>query len=301
MKLDHIQLAMPLGEEAKAREYFTGVLGMDEEEKPEPLASRGGCWFRSVSVILHVGGECAFSPQSKAHPAFSISDLEALEKKLKEKEYEVIWDHELPGRKRFYSTDPFGNRIEFMQEGDGFSEKRAWDKAMKVELNEAKEEDLPVVLNLIQYYVYDMSKSTGWDCNPRGIYGGCDDSREYWQPDHPDTPPEMRSSKSRKGHPFMISVDGKIAGFVLLQELCQEGKPLFDIGEFFVVGKYQGKGVGKYIAHTLFRRFRGDWRIRQIPKNTPAIKFWEQVIGEFTNGNFKVNKTEDTVSQSFKT
>ncbi len=123
MKLDHIQLAMPPGEEAKAREYFTGVLGMEEEEKPEPLASRGGCWFRSGSVILHLGVERDFSPQRKAHPAFSISDLNALEKKLKEKNYEVIWDDDLPGRKRFYSTDPFGNRIEFMQEGDGFSEK----------------------------------------------------------------------------------------------------------------------------------------------------------------------------------
>ncbi len=172
---------------------------------------------------------------------------------------------------------------------------------MKVELNEAKEEDLPVVLNLITYYVYDMSKSTGWDCNPRGIYGGCDDAREYWQSNHPDTSPEMRWAKGRKGHPFMISVDGRIAGFVLLQELCDEGKTLFDVGEFFVAGKFQRKGVGKYIAHTLFRRFRGDWRIRQIPENTPAIKFWEQVIGEFTNGNFKMNKTEDTVFQTFKT
>lgn len=69
---------------------------------------------------------------------------------------------------------------------------------MKVDLIEAKEKDLPVVLNLITYYVYDMSKMTGWDCNTQGIYGGCDDSREYWQSNHPDTRADFRWSDNRK-------------------------------------------------------------------------------------------------------
>ncbi len=123
MKLDHIQLAMPKGEEEKARIFFSGILGMDEDEKPYPLSERGGCWFRKGSVILHIGVDKEFSPQKKAHPAFVVPNLNELEKKLKEKEFEVVWDEALPNRTRFYSTDPFGNRIEFMKDGDGFSQK----------------------------------------------------------------------------------------------------------------------------------------------------------------------------------
>ena len=123
MKIDHIQLAMPKGAEEEARAFFSGVLGMSEEEKPYPLSERGGCWFRKGSVILHIGSETEFAPQKKAHPAFVVADLGELERKLKDKEHQVLWDDALPNRKRFYSTDPFGNRIEFLNEGDGFSQR----------------------------------------------------------------------------------------------------------------------------------------------------------------------------------
>ena len=123
MKLDHIQLAMPKGGEGMARGFFSGVLGMDEDQKPYPLSERGGCWFRKGSVILHVGVDREFSPQRKAHPAFVVPHLEELAEKLEEQGYEVVWDEALPDRARFYSADPFGNRIEFMKDGDGFSQK----------------------------------------------------------------------------------------------------------------------------------------------------------------------------------
>ena len=123
MKLDHIQLAMPKGGEEKARSFFSDVLGMFEEKKFYALSERGGCWFRKGSVIIHIGVDNEFSPQKKAHPAFVVPNLNELEKKLKEKDFAVVWDEALPNRTRFYSTDPFGNRIEFMKDGDGFSEK----------------------------------------------------------------------------------------------------------------------------------------------------------------------------------
>lgn len=123
MKIDHIQLAMPEGQEEKARAFFAGVLGMSEEEKPYPLSERGGCWFRKESVILHVGVEKGFVPQKKAHLAFVVADLEKLERKLIDKGYQVAWDDTLAERKRFYTSDPFGNRMELLEEGDGFSQK----------------------------------------------------------------------------------------------------------------------------------------------------------------------------------
>ncbi len=123
MKLDHLQLAMPPGEEDRARNFFIGVLEMTEEAKPYPLSKRGGCWFRRDAVILHLGIEADFQPQRKAHPAFVMPHLKSLAQKLSDQNLPVTWDTALPNRTRFYSTDPFGNRIEFIQAGDGFSEK----------------------------------------------------------------------------------------------------------------------------------------------------------------------------------
>ena len=123
MKLDHVQLAMPPGGEDRAREFFSGVLGMTEQVKPEPLASRGGCWFRSGAAILHLGVEDDFRPQKKAHPAFCVAELDELAGKLSEDGREVIWDEALRGRRRFYTADPFGNRIEFLRDGDGFTQR----------------------------------------------------------------------------------------------------------------------------------------------------------------------------------
>jgi catechol 2,3-dioxygenase-like lactoylglutathione lyase family enzyme len=121
--LDHIQLAMPQGEEEKARSFFRDLLGMTEEPKPEPLAGRGGCWFRSGSAIVHLGVEKDFVPQKKAHPAFCVKDLDRLAEHLEANGFALVWDEALADRRRFYSSDPFGNRIEFIRSGDGFGER----------------------------------------------------------------------------------------------------------------------------------------------------------------------------------
>uniref|UniRef100_UPI00404ABEE4 VOC family protein n=1 Tax=Cephaloticoccus sp. TaxID=1985742 RepID=UPI00404ABEE4 len=122
-RLDHIQLAMPPGEEDKARAFWHGILGMMEEVKPEPLANRGGCWFRTDKVIIHCGVEQDFTTQRKAHPAFCVRDFDGLAQRLTAAGYPVIPDEVLPNRRRFYTADPFGNRIEFIQDGDGFGQK----------------------------------------------------------------------------------------------------------------------------------------------------------------------------------
>jgi len=122
-RLDHIQLAMPPGEEEQARGFWNGLLGLTEEVKPEPLASRGGCWFRSDDIIVHIGVEKNFAPQKKAHPAFCVDDLDGLAERLAAAGCSVVWDEALSNRRRFYTEDPFGNRIEFLANGDGFGQK----------------------------------------------------------------------------------------------------------------------------------------------------------------------------------
>ena len=121
--IDHIQLAMPPGQEEKARAFFRDILGMSEDEKPEPLASRGGCWFRTGTAIVHLGIEKDFIPQKKAHPAFCVSNLTELADRFGRNGFCVTWDDALADRKRFYTSDPFGNRIEFIQSGDGFGDR----------------------------------------------------------------------------------------------------------------------------------------------------------------------------------
>ena len=118
--LDHVQIAMPEGGEAEARRFYGVLLGMTEIEKPEPLRSRGGCWFVSGRLQVHLGVDARFVPADKAHPAFLTEDLEALRSALQVAGVNLQAD-EADVRKRFYAFDPFGNRLEFIAAADGFS------------------------------------------------------------------------------------------------------------------------------------------------------------------------------------
>jgi catechol 2,3-dioxygenase-like lactoylglutathione lyase family enzyme len=110
MRLDHVQVAAPPGCEEAARAFYGGLLGLAELEKPEPLRSRGGVWFEQ----LHVGVEEDFAPARKAHPALQVDDLDALAERLAAAGAPVQWDESLPDVRRFYTADPWGNRIELL-------------------------------------------------------------------------------------------------------------------------------------------------------------------------------------------
>lgn len=113
---DHVQVAIPSGSEALARSFYGTLLGMTEVPKPAALAGRGGCWFTSGSAVLHLGVETPFHPAQKAHPAFTVDDLDALEAHLRAAGHATVrGDREVPGVRRFHTADPFGNRLEFQQ------------------------------------------------------------------------------------------------------------------------------------------------------------------------------------------
>lgn len=114
LRVDHVQLAMPEGAEDEAERFYAGLLGLERQPKPEPLASRGGCWFSNGPVVLHLGVEGDFRPARKAHPALVVDDLDALVATLVEAGVEVRPDTELPGLERCFVDDPFGNRIELI-------------------------------------------------------------------------------------------------------------------------------------------------------------------------------------------
>jgi len=118
--LDHLQLDMPTGGEGEARRFYRELLGLREVPKPETLASRGGCWFALGKVVLHLGVERDFRPAKRAHPAFRVADLGACRRALEAAGVPIVEDANVPHVRRFYSSDPFGNRLEFLQAGDRF-------------------------------------------------------------------------------------------------------------------------------------------------------------------------------------
>jgi catechol 2,3-dioxygenase-like lactoylglutathione lyase family enzyme len=109
--LDHVQVAMPPGGEEAARRFYAGLLGLAEITKPDALRASGGVWF---APGVHLGVETDFRPPRKAHPGLRLGDLDGAAARLEAAGAVVEWDERRPGVRRFYTHDPFGNRLELL-------------------------------------------------------------------------------------------------------------------------------------------------------------------------------------------
>lgn len=124
MRLHHVQLPMPRGQEAEARRFYGEALGLGEVPKPPSLAGRGGCWFRAfnadaVVAEIHLGIDDPFVPAKKAHPGMvcdSVEEWETLAGRIDSMGYELSWAERetFEGYLRFHARDGFGNRLEIM-------------------------------------------------------------------------------------------------------------------------------------------------------------------------------------------
>jgi catechol 2,3-dioxygenase-like lactoylglutathione lyase family enzyme len=112
--LDHVQLAMPAGEEERADAFYRDLLGFTVVPKPPILAARGGRWYASGDLQVHLGVETDFRPARKAHPAFLVDDLDAFAAALGAAGVVARWEDDQPGIRHCYVDDPFGNRIELL-------------------------------------------------------------------------------------------------------------------------------------------------------------------------------------------
>ena len=118
--LDHVQVAAPPGCEREVRGFYGRLLGLRELEKPEELRARGGVWFAAGAQELHVGVDEGFTPAGKAHPGLRVgsdAELDALAEVLVTAGADVHWDDRIAGRRRFFTADPWGNRIELLAGG----------------------------------------------------------------------------------------------------------------------------------------------------------------------------------------
>lgn len=147
---------------------------------------------------------------------------------------------------------------------------------MKIDLLPATPEQMPVVQNMARFYAYDLSKSCGfyklfdWSFPETGLYE-CRDLSRYWNPNC---------------YPFIVRADGELAGFAIVDKTGSTEDVDWNMVEFFIVGKFQGKGIGHKVAIQIFKQFQGVWEVMQMPDNTPAIKFWKKVVSEYTDDNF---------------
>lgn len=116
LEVNHVQITIPVGTEAEARDFYCGFLGLKEIDKPDALKDRGGFWLDSGGVPIHIGVEDGVErSNSKAHVAYTVKDLEAWRTRLTERGIKVKDGIQIPNFRRFEFRDPFGNRVEFLQ------------------------------------------------------------------------------------------------------------------------------------------------------------------------------------------
>lgn len=145
-----------------------------------------------------------------------------------------------------------------------------------MEIYEAKIEDYPTVQNMAKFYVYEMSRSCGkssksWKIPNTGMYE-CFDFKKYFV------------NADRKA--YLIKVQGELAGFVLLHQSSLLRQSEWNIGEFFIIARFQGSGLGQRVAFAIWKMQKGFWKFYVHPENTPALAFWRKVVSAFSKDQF---------------
>ena len=131
--------------------------------------------------------------------------------------------------------------------------------------------DYPTIQNMARFYVYDRTKYMGWECPEDGLFE-CIDFKHYFE--------------NPKKKAFLIRVDKEIAGFVLLDKEHLLEAVDWNMGEFFVLAKFQGKGVAYKAAKQIFTDYPGKWSVAVMPENIRALNFWRKVITDVSEGNY---------------
>ena len=145
---------------------------------------------------------------------------------------------------------------------------------MNVKLIKASHEHKAVIKNLMQFYMYDFSEYIKSDVEADGLFAAYQNLEDYW-------------NEEAHKFPYVVTKDEKYVGFVLVRFIQSAERNFFSIAEFFVMKKYRRAGIGKSIANQIFSLHKGQWEVYQKESNKPARIFWNKVIDEYTNGQFK--------------
>ena len=154
-------------------------------------------------------------------------------------------------------------------------------------LLKASEEHKIVMQNLMQYYIYDFSEYIKYDVEDNGLFASYSNLMDYWEEDN-------------KKFPYVIKMNDKYVGFVLVKLINSIDRNYFSIAEFFILKKYRREGIGKAIAIEVFDLHKGQWEVYQKNSNEPAQIFWNKVISKYTKGQFKERLEDGKRIQNFE-
>ena len=146
---------------------------------------------------------------------------------------------------------------------------------MNIEISKIPVEEKAILQNLVKMYCYEWSQYNKYDVNDQGEYTFESHISDYW-------------CKERH-YPFFIKVDGILAGFILIDnDFVLHPDYDYSMSEFFVMYKYRQSGVGRYAAKTVFDMFHGKWELGRHPHNIASVKFWDNVVNEYTKGRYEL-------------
>ncbi len=144
-----------------------------------------------------------------------------------------------------------------------------------VELIEVAESEKSVLFNIFEKYFYEFSQWEKSDVEDDGLY-------------HYEWLDCYFTEENR--FPYLIKVDGKLAGLVMVSDYPEvpEEPTDFCLSEFFVMHKYRLCGVGREAVFRVLDKHHGKWQLKCHPHNIASVKFWNNVINEYTGGKFRV-------------
>ncbi len=145
----------------------------------------------------------------------------------------------------------------------------------KIKLLSAKMADYPVIQNMASYYSYDLSEYMGWAQQSDGTQSTGVDYIKYW--------------KTENTFPFIIKYQDKLMGFVIVDKDVSDLSNDFNIAQFFILRKFKGKGVGRYVAFQCFNKFCSNWEVFVMPGNEGAYRFWRKIIKAYTDNQFQIH------------
>jgi predicted acetyltransferase len=148
---------------------------------------------------------------------------------------------------------------------------------MNISLHPVNRDEKETLRNLLEKYLYEFSQYENTDVNELGLYG-YDYLDNYWA--------------EANRFPFFIKVDGKLAGFIMVNDYPEINiKTDYTLSEMFVMYKYRNMGVGAFAVKYVFDTFRGKWQLKRHPKNVVSVRFWDKVISEYTGGKYELAKS----------
>jgi len=145
---------------------------------------------------------------------------------------------------------------------------------MDIIIEPVTKEEKEILKNLLEKYMYEFSQYNNLDVNNLGLYG-YSYLDNYW------------TEENR--FPFFIRANGKLAGFVMVNDYPEVKMDTnYTMSEFFVMYKYRRCGIGKYTMKYILDKFKGKWQLRYHPKNEISQKFWIKTISDYTKGKYEI-------------